>query len=253
MARFEGAFGSFQYKEGNASFSGSKGPWSASLYSNAINSDGYRDNNFYRQLNGVGDLRYTYEQGSVLPELVGRQFASRPAGRAPGRAVHRIESTGRPTVAARRRRSTMPIKNGRNATVGMTRMLAPGAELIVDGGIRNKTEKAEFHGNFADPASSTPLRAVDTELTTASLTPRLKLDATVGGMRLAIDRRHRLLPGAIQFRPAAVSRRSPDPSFRPDAEHDGGLLAADRYGRAKHGHFCRRPRSADEHSSGRCV
>ena len=30
VARFEGAFGSFQYKEGNASFSGSKGPWSAS-------------------------------------------------------------------------------------------------------------------------------------------------------------------------------------------------------------------------------
>ena len=182
VARFEGAFGSFQYKEGNASFSGSKGPWSASLYSNAINSDGYRDNNFYRQLNGVGDLRYTYEQGSAYLNLsADNSHLGLPGAR-------RVEpSIGLNQLVTDRRGATTPFdyadKNGRNATVGMTRMLAPGAELIIDGGIRNKTEKAEFHGNFADPASSTPLRAVDTELTTASLTPRLKLDATVGGMR----------------------------------------------------------------------
>src|SRR5262245_50904730 len=47
--------GSFSYREGNASFTGSKGPWSASIWSNAINSDGYRVNNFYRQLAGIAD------------------------------------------------------------------------------------------------------------------------------------------------------------------------------------------------------
>ena len=83
----------FNYREGKASVSGSKGPWSASVYSNAINSDGYRDNNSYRQLNGVGDLRYTYEQGSALPEhcrptirIIGLPGARR------GRAVRRTES-----------------------------------------------------------------------------------------------------------------------------------------------------------------
>jgi len=181
-ARFEGAFGSFNYKEGIASFSGSHGPWSASVYSNAVNSDGYRDNNFYRQLNGVGDFRYTYGEGSAYLNLSGdNSHIGLPGAR-------RVEpSKGLDQLATDRRGATTPFdyadKNGRNATLGVTRMLAPGAEVIVDGGVRNKTEKAEFHGTFANPASSTPLRAVDTELTTASFTPRLRLDSMIGETR----------------------------------------------------------------------
>ena len=56
--RIEGGFGTFNQREFNASARGSKGPWSASVYGSGINSDGYRVNNFYRQLNGIGDLRY---------------------------------------------------------------------------------------------------------------------------------------------------------------------------------------------------
>src|SRR4051812_37384365 len=39
--RIDGAFGSFGYREGNASYAGSNGPWSASIYSNAVGSEGY--------------------------------------------------------------------------------------------------------------------------------------------------------------------------------------------------------------------
>ncbi len=53
-----------------------------SAYGNAIGSDGYRENNVLRQQNGVGDLRYTGEQGSALSQALRRQPAlGLPGGR----------------------------------------------------------------------------------------------------------------------------------------------------------------------------
>lgn len=181
-ARVDAAFGSFKYREGNASASGSNGPWSASVYSTAINSDGYRVNNFYRQLAGVGDFRYTTEEGSVYLALsADNSYLGLPGARLVDPSI------GVDQLVTDRRGATTPFdyaeKKGQNATLGVTRMLAPGIELIVDGGVRNKTEQAEYHGDL-DRSSSVPLRAVDTQLTTASFTPRLKLDTAVGGMPL---------------------------------------------------------------------
>src|SRR5690606_670127 len=68
-ARVEAAFGSFNQREARVSASGSSGPWTASVYGNAINSDGYRENNEYRQRNIVADFRYTTEQGSAFVTL----------------------------------------------------------------------------------------------------------------------------------------------------------------------------------------
>jgi len=68
-ARVETGFGTFKQREGNASASGAVGPWSASIYGNGVNSDGYRVNNFYRQLDGAADLRYTTPEGSVYLKL----------------------------------------------------------------------------------------------------------------------------------------------------------------------------------------
>jgi iron complex outermembrane receptor protein len=55
-------------------------------------------------------------------------------------------------------------------------MLTPGAELIVDGSLRQKNQQAElfFMGS--------PYNGVVTKLTTASVTPRLKLDTNAFGM-----------------------------------------------------------------------
>src|SRR5262249_50662164 len=77
-------------------------------------------------------------------------------------------------------------KKGENATLGFTRMLAPWAELIVDGGVRHKGERGAFYGTTVAPAlpNSEPVRGVETQLTTSSFTPRLKTDVTIGPVQL---------------------------------------------------------------------
>jgi iron complex outermembrane receptor protein len=180
-ARFEGAFGSFKQREGNASFSGSSGPWSASVYGLSMNSDGYRENNNYKQLSGVGDFRYTVQEGSAYLNLSGDdQDIGLPGAR---RVDPRV---GMNQLITNRRGATTPYdfasKQGASVTGGVTRMLAPGVELIVDGGTREKKQQAQFY--FATPTVATlnPLAATDAVLQTSSLTPRVKLNGVTGGM-----------------------------------------------------------------------
>ena len=93
-------------------------------------------------------------------------------------------STGLNQLVSNRTGATTPFdhsqKDGVNATAGITRMLAPGAELIVDGGIRYKREQAQYYNATATVPTSDPFRGVDTTLTTTSFTPRLKLDSPFG-------------------------------------------------------------------------
>jgi iron complex outermembrane receptor protein len=181
-ARLDTTVGSFNYREGNASFTGSKGPWSASIYSNAINSNGYREHNFYRQLNGVADFRYTVPDASAYLNLsADNSWLDLPGARLVDPSINVN------LLVTDRRGATTPFdwagKKGKNATLGFTHMIAPWAELIVDGGVRHKAEAAEFHG-FTSPGSPDPVRAVDTQLTTASFTPRLRVDATIGEVQI---------------------------------------------------------------------
>jgi iron complex outermembrane receptor protein len=67
--KVDGGFGSFKQREGNVSVAGSNGPLSASIFGNAINSDGYRVNNELRQRNAVGDFRYTGDRGSAYANI----------------------------------------------------------------------------------------------------------------------------------------------------------------------------------------
>jgi iron complex outermembrane recepter protein len=180
--RAESAVGSFNYREGNVSAGGSSGPWSTSFYGIGIGSDGYRVNNAYRQLSAVGDIRYTYEQGSAYFNVTGDdQHLGLPGGR-------RVDPVaGLNQLVTDPRGATTPFdfadKQGWSVTAGITRMLAPGAELIVDGGVRQKNQKAAFF--FATPtlATTDPLNAVDSVLSTSSITPRVKLNGIAGGMR----------------------------------------------------------------------
>lgn len=180
--RLDGAFGSFQHREGNLSASGSNGPWSASVFANAIKSDGYRQNNHYSQFNGVADLRYTVQDGSFYLNLsADDQSLGLPGGR-------RVEpSIGLNQLITDRRGATTPFdfgdKQGYNGTVGFTRMLAPGAELIVDGGIRHRLQQAAFYNATPTVPTREPRAAVDTTLTTSSFTPRIKLDSVFAGMK----------------------------------------------------------------------
>jgi iron complex outermembrane receptor protein len=179
--RIDGAFGSLGYREGNASVYGSNGPWSASIYSNAIGSQGYRDNNEYRQSNGVGDFRYTTNEGSWYLNLsADDQSIGLPGGR-------RVQpNIGMNKLVTERQGAVTPFdwaaKQGQNITGGFTRVLAPGWEVIVDGGARRKADQSQFFFATETSASTSGRAATDTALTTASFTPRVKVDSTIFGL-----------------------------------------------------------------------
>lgn len=179
--RIDGAFGSFGHREGNASIAGSNGPWSASIYSNAIASYGYRDNNEYRQYSGVGDFRYSTDQGSLYLNLsADDQSLGLPGHR-------RVQpSIGMNKLVTERQGAFTPFdyadKQGQSVTAGLTRMFAPGFELIVDGGVRRKEQQAQFFQSTEALATMNPRQGVDTILTTASFTPRVKIDSSIMGL-----------------------------------------------------------------------
>jgi iron complex outermembrane receptor protein len=173
-ARIEAGFGSFRRAEGNASASGGQGPWSASVYGNALASDGYRENSVTRQQNGVGDLRYSAAEGSAYINITGNnQHLGLPGAR-------RVDATtGLNQLDSDRRGATTPFdyaeSQGTTVTGGVTRILAPGTELIVDGGVRlRKDQAAAFLGGFDN--------FLTTDLVTASFTPRLTSEQTLFGL-----------------------------------------------------------------------
>ncbi len=173
--RVESGFGSFRYRDGRVSASGSKGPWSAAFDAVGIRTDGYRQNGQLRQRGLNGDIRYTTDEGSVYFNVIADD---QKLGLPGGRLVDL--SAGINQLVTDRTGATTPNdfanKQGQNYTLGVTRMLAPGAELIVDGSLRRKQQQAELF--FAGSA----FNGVNTDTTVASVTPRLKIETDVGGM-----------------------------------------------------------------------
>jgi len=175
-ARIQGVGGSYGYGEGNASASGSSGPFAGSGFGNVIGSQGYRENNVLRQQTGVGDFRWTDGQGTsgYLNISGDNQHLGLPGGRL-------VTLTTNELVTNRRGAATpfdFAEKDGVNATVGVTRMLWPGTELIVDGGVRNKNQRAAFFSSFS-PDFDSGFKAT---LTTWSLTPRIASNHDINGM-----------------------------------------------------------------------
>ena len=200
-ARIDGAFGSYKYREGNVSASTSSGPFAASVFGQAIGSDSYRDNNAYTQYNGVADFRYTVDRGGLyLNVTADDQRLGLPGARRvePSKGINQLETDPRG--------ATTPFdyanKQGTSVTTGGTAMLWPGAELIVDGGVRQKKQQAGFFGNFTDPAAPDPRSYVEATLTTTSVTPRVKLDSAIMGMPL------RSITGVDWYRAEYESPRS---------------------------------------------
>jgi iron complex outermembrane receptor protein len=178
-ARVQAGFGSFNYVEGNlsanASANTSSGQFATSVFANAIRSDGYRENNKLRQENAVGDLRWTDGQGtSAYFNIAGdNQHLGLPGGR-------RVTPTTSELVTDRRGAATpfdFGEQQGVNATLGVTRELWQGTELIVDGGVRNKNQESGFFGGFG-PDSDSGFKA---NLTSLSITPRLLSQHVIGG------------------------------------------------------------------------
>jgi iron complex outermembrane receptor protein len=175
-ARVQAGFGSFNYREGNVSANTSAGQFAASVFANAVRSDGYRENNRLRQENAVGDFRWSDGQGTTAYfNLSGDdQHVGLPGGR-------RVTLTTSELVTNRRGAATpfdFGDRKGINGTLGVTHTLWQGTELIVDGGIRYKNQEAAFFVTGAPIFDS----GVTADLTSYSVTPRLLRQHMIGNM-----------------------------------------------------------------------
>jgi iron complex outermembrane recepter protein len=177
--RFEGGVGSFGQQLGSVSTAMNSGPWSASFYGNGIKSDGYRVNNALDQRNGIGSVNYNTADLSAFFTLSGDD---QKIGLPGGRLVD--PSIGLDQLSTDRRGSSTPFdyaaKQGVNATTGFSKTLWNGAELIVDGGVRDKKQQSAFFG--ATPFPSFASTYVSADLTTWSITPRLSVKNTIFGI-----------------------------------------------------------------------
>ncbi len=177
--------GSFRYGDGSYAANTSSGPWAVSVYANIISSLGYRQNNVLNQQIATSDFRYTGDMGGAYLTLSGDdQRLGFPGGRLVTPAFSLLDAF--PQVAATP--FDYGIKKGKNATAGITRTFAPGTELIVDGGIREKNQQSGFFSAFGPDFDS----YVSTYLTTLSLTPRLSSNhnlfwGTTGKLLTGVD------------------------------------------------------------------
>ncbi len=175
QGRIEGGIGSFQTREGDVSVSGSSGAFSTFLNINTFESDGYRTNNELQQKSGVADLRWTFSRGSVYANFAADD---QELGLPGPRNVNPNTNTNQ-LVTDRRGTGTpndFANKQDRRGTVGFTYMLDPGAELVVDGSIRDKHQQSGLFvfGGFGSYG--------DADLTTRSITPRLNLNGQLLGL-----------------------------------------------------------------------
>ena len=169
--RAEVAVGSYGYLEGLGQISGSDGPVSGRMTVQGITSDGYRTNNYGREMIANGALRYNGDgQDYYLNVSVDRQDLGLPGPRNQTQLVTDRRGTDTPSDYA--------DTTGLAATLGGVWSLSPSLELIVDGGVRHKNAKSAFFSAWGSAFNTYN----DTDLTTWSVTPRLKWTAPLFGL-----------------------------------------------------------------------
>ena len=171
-ARVEAGFGSFNQRELNASTSASHGPFAVSVATNAVNSDGYRVNDYVRQRNALADLRYTGSDGKAWLNFASDdQHLGLPGARLVTLTSSELDSD--------RRGATTPTafskKSGNSLTFGVSRQVGQGVELILDGNLRRK-DQTVFSSLFGFDTSDVRT------LTGGSVTPRAIIDGRLLGM-----------------------------------------------------------------------
>ena len=206
--RLEGGVGSFATRQGNLSASASSGNFSGFVNGHIFESDGYRVNNEVQQSSIVGDFRWTFAKGSIyLNVAADDQELGLPGERRvnPGLGLNQLRDD--------RRGTRTPLdygdQQGARGTVGFTYMIGPNFELIVDGGFRGKEQQAAFFSPFQESY-------VDTNLTTASLTPRLNITQPFFGLP------SRILTGIDIYDTDYESQRSMFKGLAPIHSYDGG-------------------------------
>jgi len=177
--RGEAGVGSFNQRMAAVSVATNAGPWSTSFYGNGIKSDGYRINNALDQRNGVGSINYTTPGLSAFLTVTGDD---QKLGFPGGRLVD--PSIGLNQLVTNRTGTSTPFdygnQQGTSATTGFTKSLWNGAELIVDGGFRERKTQSGFFGGT--PTISVASTYNDADLKTWSITPRLSIKNMMFGM-----------------------------------------------------------------------
>ncbi len=213
--RVEAGYGSFNQRELNASALASHGAFSVSAFGNAVNSDGYRVNDYVRQRNAVGDLRYTGEEGSAWFNISGDdQHLGLPGARLVDPSI------GVNELATDRQGATTPnafsSKTGASLTFGASRMIGSSVELIVDGNLRRK-DQTVFSSLFGFDTSD--VRG----LTSGSVTPRANINTKLFGAPTKIT------TGVDYYNSSLDAKRSMELSDPPYHSYDLNQQAAAVY------------------------
>src|SRR6185312_11490654 len=172
--RIEAGAGSFNQRELNGSAAVSHGPFSASVFANGVDSNGYRVNSALRQRNAIVDLRYNGSEGAAWANIAADdQHLGLPGARLVDQAA------GINELATDRRGATTPNafgdKTGEGVTLGVSRKFGNSVEVIVDGNLRRKDQKA-FSTLFGSDTSDSR------GLTNAAITPRAIIDTQIANM-----------------------------------------------------------------------
>lgn len=228
-ARLEGLIGSYGYEEGRLSAGKAWGPWSVSTFGNVVASSGYRRNSTLVEQNLIANLKY---KGDSWTGYVNVGTDSQRQG-LPG-ALPNLPLIY-PITFADPRATVTPFdwgdKKDLNITAGVAHMLAPGVDLILDGGVRRKFQRSEFFNYFNTPTftfdtlSAVPSNYVNTQMTTSSLTPRLDATHQLFGVH------NRLLTGIDLYNTDYASDRYQSPSVKaPIHRYDISQATAAIYG-----------------------
>jgi len=174
LAILSGRYGSDNFKEGNAFGSFSNDVVGINANINSINSNGYRDNNAFRQESGQLDIRLPIGQDELYIKLGGYNNRTELPG------VRNVNpSTGLNELRTDRRGTNTPDdwakEQSEYVTLGYTNQLTSRDVLVVDGSYRQRQQESQFDfgGGFGSYA--------DTELKTFALTPRLIMHRQLAG------------------------------------------------------------------------
>lgn len=157
----------------------SDGSFAANLFAGIIDTNGYRQNNHQGQINLMADFRWFEVAREWYVKLgADNQNLGLPGARTvdPGAGIDELANDRRGTGTP----SDYANQDGTSFTAGLFQWLGDGTQLIVDAGYRAKHQSAAYFNAFGGSY-------LDTQLTTWSLTPRLKKQHTLlGGAGLAV-------------------------------------------------------------------
>ena len=205
--RAEAGVGSFNQRLGSVSATANQGAWSTSFFGNGIK---------LGRISGQQRSRRskTASARSATPRLTSRRSSTYPAtiSSSDSPAARTVNpSTGVNELVTDRTGTDTPFdygnKQGANATAGFTKTLWNGAELIVDGGVRDKKQQAGFFGNV--PLQDFNASYVDTR--SADVVADAPIEHQKPDVRVALNHpdRHRLLRCDLSLQSQRTPGQSP--------------------------------------------